>query len=140
MARRNNAQIMMVNDVLNLRDDLQQVKVKPMTNEQKRKYIGLMRSINRICGEFEEEKDVVIRECAKDRGIEIASMTKEQGDELMKAANPALFDCITKEVDIDTRIFKWDELYDSILGNPENSSVITKTKTNLAELLCSEDV
>ena len=131
---------MKINDIILLKRDLDSVKIGQLSNENLRKYLKLSVELNKYNTEFENKRTTLIDEAIAAKGFDINTITAEQDQEIGDIVVPILNEYLFTEVEINTKILSWNDLFDNILNLPENISLSTEVKSRLAELLCTENL
>lgn len=131
---------MKINDIILLKRDLDSVKIGQLSNENLRKYLKLSVELNKYNTEFENKRTTLIDEAVAAKGFDINTITAEQDQEIGDIVVPILNEYLSTEVEINTKILSWNDLFDNILNLPENISLSTEVKSRLAELLCTENL
>lgn len=131
---------MKINDLIVLKKDLESTKVAHLSSEGLRKYLKLSVILNKYNAEFDSKRQELGTEAAKVKGYDINSLTPEQDRELINIILPVLNEYLLTDVDVETKILSWDDLYDGILNLEENNSLTTEVKTRLTNMLCNEEL
>lgn len=131
---------MTINELIILKRDLERTKVAHLSNEGLRKYLKLTLVLNKYNSEFEAKKQELGEEAAKAKGYEINNLSEEEDRELIGIIIPVLNEYLTTEVDVDTKILSWDDLYNGILDIDENVSLPVEVKSRLTTYLCTEEL
>ena len=131
---------MNISDLITLKKDLERTKVAHLSNDGLRKYLKLSLILNKYNSEFEERKQKLGAEAAKAKGYDIRSLTEEEDRELIDIIIPLLTEYLNTDVDVDTKILSWDDLYNGILDIDENVSLPVEVKSRLTMYLCTEEL
>ena len=131
---------MNISDLITLKKDLERTKVAHLSNDGLRKYLKLSLILNKYNSEFEERKQKLGAEAAKAKGYDMRRLTEEEDRELIEIIVPVLNEYLNTEVDIDTKILSWDDLYNGILDIDENISLPVEVKSRLTTYLCTEEL
>lgn len=131
---------MLLNDLLLLRNDLKNTKIGHLTSEGLKSYLKLSVTMNKYNKEFEEKRKDLINETITAKEYNVNTLTQEQDREISEIVIPILTEYIQQDVDIDTKILSWDDLYNGILNLDENKELDFEAKTRLTEFLCMEEL
>ena len=129
---------MLINDLISLKKDLNSTKIGHMTNEGLRAYLKLSIELNKYEREFEEKKQELVKEALATKGYDVNTITKEQDQEIGAIVIPILNEYLATEVDVNTKILSWDDLYQGILDLSDNNSLTVDVKSRLTDMLCSD--
>lgn len=131
---------MILNDLLLLRNDLKSTKIGHLSSEGLKSYLKLSVTMNKYNKEFEEKRKDLINEAMTAKGYDVKTITREQDAEISEVVIPILSEYIQQDVEIETKILSWDDLYNGILNIDENKELDFEAKTRLTEYLCTEDL
>ena len=129
-----------INDLVVLKNVLKETKVGKMSNEGLRAYLKLSLVMNKYSTEFEEKRRTLINDAIENKGYDIQNITAEQDRDIFNVIAPILEEYLGTDVDIETKVLSWNDLYDGILNLEENAGVSMEDKTRLTEMLCSEEL
>lgn len=129
-----------INDLVVLKNVLKETKVGKMSNEGLRAYLKLSLVMNKYSTEFEEKRRTLINDAIENKGYDIQNITPEQDRDIFNVIAPILEEYLGTDVDIETKVLSWNDLYDGILNLEDNANVSMEDKTRLTELLCSEEL
>ena len=115
-------------------------KVGALSNEALRKYIRLIVDFNKCSAELEEKKRSLATEAIKQKNYNVETLTPEQESEIVSIISPLIDEYVLGDCDSPTKFLSWDELYNAILNNPENSGISINEKSMISNFLCSEEV
>ena len=80
------------------------------------------------------------QETVAQKGYDINHITPEQDREIFNVIAPILDEYLGTEVDVNTKILPWEDLYSAVLCLPENNNLTIDEKTTLTTYLCSEEL
>ena len=129
-----------INDLVILKNVLKETKVGKMSNEGLRSYLKLSLVMNKYSTEFEEKRRTLVNDAIENKGYDIQNITAEQDRDIFNVIAPILEEYLGTDVDIETKVLSWNDLYDGILNLEENAGVSMEDKTRLTEMLCSEEL
>ena len=129
-----------INDLIVLKNVLKETKVGKMSNEGLRAYLKLSLVMNKYSTEFEEKRRTLVNDAIENKGYDIQNITAEQDRDIFNVIAPILEEYLGTDVDIETKVLSWNDLYDGILNLEENAGVSMEDKTRLTEMLCSEEL
>lgn len=129
-----------INELIVLKNVLKETKVGKMSNDGLRAYLKLSLVMNKYSTEFEEKRRTLVNDAIENKGYDIQNITPEQDRDIFSVIAPILEEYLGTDVDVETKILSWDDLYDGILNLDENAGVSMEDKTRLTELLCSEEL
>ena len=129
-----------INDLVVLKNVLKETKVGKMSNEGLRAYLKLSLVMNKYSTEFEEKRRTLVNDAIENKGYDIQNITAEQDRDIFNVIAPILEEYLGTDVDIETKVLSWNDLYDGILNLEENAGVSMEDKTRLTEMLCSEEL
>ena len=129
-----------INDLVILKNVLKETKVGKMSNDGLRSYLKLSLVMNKYSTEFEEKRRTLVNDAIENKGYDIQNITAEQDRDIFNVIAPILEEYLGTEVDIETKVLSWNDLYDGILNLEENAGVSMEDKTRLTEMLCSEEL
>ena len=128
-----------INDLVILKNVLKETKVGKMSNDGLRSYLKLSLVMNKYSTEFEEKRRTLVNDAIENKGYDIQNITAEQDRDIFNVIAPILEEYLGTDVDIETKVLSWNDLYDGILNLEENAGVSMEDKTRLTEMLCSEE-
>jgi hypothetical protein len=96
--------------------------------------------MNKYSTEFEEKRRTLINDAVENKGYDIQNITPEQDRDIFNVIAPILEEYLGTDVDVETKVLSWNDLFDGILGLEENAGVSMEDKTRMTELLCSEEL
>lgn len=131
---------MLNNDLLVLRSVISKIKIGKLDNDLLRSFIKLSVALNKLNVDFETRRNELAQEAAEAKGYNLQTLTSDQNNELVNIISPILNEFLVQETNLDTKIFTWEELCDSILNNPENTNLSVDEKTSLSQMLCRDDL
>lgn len=129
-----------INDLVILKNVLKETKVGKMSNDGLRSYLKLSLVMNKYSTEFEEKRRTLVNDAIENKGYDIQNITAEQDRDIFNVIAPILEEYLGTDVDIETKVLSWNDLYDGILNLEENAGVSMEDKTRLTEMLCSEEL
>lgn len=129
-----------INELIVLKNVLKETKVGKMSNDGLRAYLKLSLVMNKYSTEFEEKRRTLVNDAIENKGYDIQNITPEQDRDIFSVIAPILEEYLGTDVDVETKILSWNDLYDGILNLDENAGVSMEDKTRLTELLCSEEL
>ena len=129
-----------INDLIVLKNILKETKVGKMSNDGLRAYLKLSLVMNKYSTEFEEKRRTLVNDTVENKGYDIQNITPEQDRDIFNVIAPILEEYLGTDVDIETKVLSWNDLYDGILNLEENAGVSMEDKTRLTEMLCSEEL
>jgi hypothetical protein len=129
-----------INDLVVLKNVLKETKVGKMSNDGLRAYLKLSLVMNKYSTEFEEKRRTLINDAVENKGYDIQNITPEQDRDIFNVIAPILEEYLGTDVDVETKVLSWNDLFDGILGLEENAGVSMEDKTRMTELLCSEEL
>ena len=129
-----------INDLVVLKNVLKETKVGKMSNDGLRSYLKLSLVMNKYSTEFEEKRRTLVNDAIENKGYDIQNITAEQDRDIFNVIAPILEEYLGTDVDIETKVLSWNDLYDGILNLEENAGVSMEDKTRLTEMLCSEEL
>ena len=129
-----------INDLVVLKNVLKETKVGKMSNDGLRSYLKLSLVMNKYSTEFEEKRRTLVNDAIENKGYDIHNITAEQDRDIFNVIAPILEEYLGTDVDIETKVLSWNDLYDGILNLEENAGVSMEDKTRLTEMLCSEEL
>ena len=129
-----------INDLVVLKNVLKEAKVGKMSNDGLRSYLKLSLVMNKYSTEFEEKRRTLVNDAIENKGYDIHNITAEQDRDIFNVIAPILEEYLGTDVDIETKVLSWNDLYDGILNLEENAGVSMEDKTRLTEMLCSEEL
>ena len=129
-----------INDLVVLKRVLRETKVGKMSNDGLRSYLKLSLVMNKYSTEFEEKRRTLVNDTIENKGYDINNITPEQDRDIFNVIAPILEEYLGTDVDIETKVLSWNDLYDGILNLEENAGVSMEDKTRLTEMLCSEEL
>ena len=129
-----------INDLVVLKRILRETKVGKMSNDGLRSYLKLSLVMNKYSTEFEEKRRTLVNDTIENKGYDINNITPEQDRDIFNVIAPILEEYLGTDVDIETKVLSWNDLYDGILNLEENAGVSMEDKTRLTEMLCSEEL
>lgn len=132
---------MVINDLIVLKNVLKDTKIGHVSNNTLRRYLKLSLAVNKYNSEWEEKRKNLYKEAAEAKGYDVMSVTEEQNNELFNVLSPILNEYLGTEVtDVNTKIFAWDELCDTVLNAENNAELTVDQKSYLTEMLCYEEL
>lgn len=131
---------MKIYELIALGNSLKDTKVGSLSNEALRKYIRLIVDFNKCSAELEEKKRSLATEAIKQKNYNVETLTPEQESEIVSIISPLIDEYVLGDCDSPTKFLSWDELYNAILNNPENSGISINEKSMISNFLCSEEV
>ena len=129
-----------INDLIVLSKVLSRTKVGRLSNEGLRTYLKLSLELTKYNNEFEQKRRDLAQAAVAQKGYDIQNITPDQDREIFGIIAPILDEYLGTEVNVETKILSWDDLYNGVLGIPENDSLSTEDKTTLTTYLCKEDL
>lgn len=129
-----------INDLVVLKNILKETKVGKMSNDGLRAYLKLSLVMNKYSTEFEDKRRTLINDAVENKGYDIQNITVEQDRDIFNVIAPILEEYLGTDVDVETKVLSWNDLFDGILGLEENSNISMEDKTRMTELLCSEEL
>lgn len=129
-----------INDLIVLKRTLDKTKVGRLSSEGLRTYLKLSLELTKYNNEFEQKRRDLAQAAVVQKEYDIQNITPDQDREIFNIIAPILDEYLGSEVDVDTKILTWDDLYNGVLSIPENDSLSTEDKTTLTTYLCKEDL
>ena len=129
-----------INDLVVLKNVLKETKVGKMSNDGLRSYLKLSLVMNKYSTEFEEKRRTLVNDAIENKGYDIQNITAEQDRDIFNVIAPIIEEYLGTDVDIETKVLSWNDLYDGILNLDENAGISMEDKTRLTEMLCSEEL
>lgn len=129
-----------INDLIVLKRTLDKTKVGRLSSEGLRTYLKLSLELTKYNNEFEQKRRDLAQAAVAQKEYDIQNITPDQDREIFNIIAPILDEYLGTEVDVDTKILTWDDLYNGVLSIPENDSLSTEDKTTLTTYLCKEDL
>ena len=129
-----------INDLIVLKSLLKKTRVGNMSNDSLRNYLKLSLELNKYNSEFEKKRMTLAQETVAQKGYDINHITPEQDREIFNVIAPILDEYLGTEVDVNTKILPWEDLYSAVLCLPENNNLTIDEKTTLTTYLCSEEL
>ena len=129
-----------INDLVVLKNVIKETKVGKMSNDGLRSYLKRSLVMNKYSTEFEEKRRTLVNDAIENKGYDIQNITAEQDRDIFNVIAPILEEYLGTDVDIETKVLSWNDLYDGILNLEENAGVSMEDKTRLTEMLCSEEL
>lgn len=129
-----------INDLIVLKRTLDKTKVGRLSSEGLRTYLKLSLELTKYNNEFEQKRRDLAQAAVAQKEYDIQNITPDQDREIFNIIAPILDEYLGTEVDVDTKILSWDDLYNGVLVIPENDSLSTEDKTTLTTYLCKEDL
>ncbi len=129
-----------INDLIVLKRTLDRTKVGRLSSEGLRTYLKLSLELTKYNNEFEQKRRDLAQAAVVQKEYDIQNITPDQDREIFNIIAPILDEYLGTEVDVDTKILTWDDLYSGVLSIPENDSLSTEDKTTLTTYLCKEDL
>lgn len=129
-----------INDLIVLKRTLDKTKVGRLSSEGLRTYLKLSLELTKYNNEFEQKRRDLAQAAVVQKEYDIQNITPDQDREIFNIIAPILDEYLGTEVDVDTKILTWDDLYNGVLSIPENDSLSTEDKTTLTNYLCKEDL
>ena len=129
-----------INDLIVLKRTLDRTKVGRLSSDGLRTYLKLSLELTKYNNEFEQKRRDLAQAAVAQKEFDIQNITPDQDREIFNIIAPILDEYLGTEVDVDTKILTWDDLYEGILSIPDNDSLSTEDKTTLTNYLCKEDL
>lgn len=129
-----------INDLIVLKRTLDKTKVGRLSSEGLRTYLKLSLELTKYNNEFEQKRRDLAQAAVVQKEYDIQNITPDQDREIFNIIAPILDEYLGTEVNVDTKILTWDDLYNGVLSIPENDSLSTEDKTTLTTYLCKEDL
>lgn len=129
-----------ISDLVILKNILKDAKIGKVSNEGLRAYLKLSLSVNKYATEFEEKRKALIEDAVKSKGYNVETITPEQDRELFTIIAPILDEYLNIEIDIETKVLSWNDLYDGFLNLEENRNLSIDDKTRLTQILCKDEL
>lgn len=129
-----------INDLIVLKRTLDKTKVGRLSSEGLRTYLKLSLELTKYNNEFEQKRRDLAQAAVAQKEYDIQNITPDQDREIFNIIAPILDEYLGTEIDVDTKILTWDDLYNGVLSIPENDSLSTEDKTTLTTYLCKENL